>query len=88
MEKCHNLDRLAAKFNTEEYINLNEEISFAEYLDKVYANPTLIRTAYQRLHDMIVSDGVEEIYENKEKLFKYNFFSYFLRVINIPFPFQ
>jgi len=75
MEKCHNLDRIAAKFNTEEYINLNEEISFAEYLDKVYANPTLIRTAYQRLHDMIVSDGVEEIYENKEKLFKYNFFS-------------
>jgi serine protein kinase len=75
MEKCHNLDRIAAKFNTEEYVNLNEEISFAEYLDKVYANPTLIRTAYQRLHDMIASDGVEEIYENKEKLYKYNFFS-------------
>ena len=70
-----NLERIAAKFNTDEFNSLNEEISFAEYLDKVYVNPLIIRTAYQRLHDMIVSDGVEEIYESKEKLFKYNFFS-------------
>lgn len=70
-----NLERIAAKFNTDEFNSLNEEMSFAEYLDKVYVNPLIIRTAYQRLHDMIVSDGVEEIYESKEKLFKYNFFS-------------
>jgi serine protein kinase len=74
MEKSLNLDRIAAKFNVEEFNTLNEEMSFSEYLDKVYANPLLIRTAYQRLYDMVVSEGMEEIYENKEKLFRYKFF--------------
>ncbi len=74
MEKCQHLNRLAAKFNKEEFKELHEEISFAEYLDKVYANPLLIRTAYQRLYDMIMAEGSNEFQRYKKKLVHYNFF--------------
>ncbi len=73
MEK-NQLNRWASKINKEEFNSLNEEISFAEYLDRVYANPLLIRTAYQKLYDMIVSEGTHEIIKFKKKLVHYNFF--------------
>ena len=34
--------------------------SFAEYLDKVKADPKISRTAYQRLYDMIMEDGMTD----------------------------
>jgi serine protein kinase len=74
MEHCEILDRIAAKFNKEEFNELHEEISFAEYLKKVYENPYLIRTAYQRLYDMILADGSQEFQRYKKKLIHYNFF--------------
>ena len=74
MEKCQHLNRLAAKFNKEEFRELHEEMSFGEYLDRVYANPLLIRTAYQRLYDMIMSEGSHEFQRYKKKLVHYNFF--------------
>jgi len=74
METCQHLNRLAAKFNKEEFKELHEEISFGEYLDRVYANPLLIRTAYQRLYDMIMSEGSHEFQRYKKKLVHYNFF--------------
>ncbi len=74
MEQCNHLDRLASKFNTKEFNELNEEISFSEYLNKVYENPYLIRTAYQRLYDMILADGSNEFERYKKKLVHYNFF--------------
>ena len=38
------------------------------------AIPKVTRTAYQRLYDMILSYGTEEIVVNKEKLIRYKFF--------------
>src|SRR5262249_16811844 len=38
-------------------------------------NPQVTRTAYQRLYDMILSYGTEEVYENKDKLIRYRFFN-------------
>ena len=35
----------------------------------------MTRTAYQRLYDMILSHGTEEVYENKEKIIRYKFFT-------------
>jgi serine protein kinase len=69
------LKQLAARFNKEEVATLHEEMSFAEYFDLVYKRPTLVRTAYQRIYDMIVSEGTEEIYKLKKKLTKYKFFN-------------
>ena len=34
----------------------------------------MTRTAYQRVYDMILSHGTEEIVVNKEKLLRYKFF--------------
>ncbi len=48
--------------------------SFAEYLDIVRQSPRVTRTAYQRLYDMILGFGTEEISVNKEKVHRYKFF--------------
>lgn len=53
------------------------EGTFEEYLDIVRDHPEVTRTAYQRLYDMILSHGVDEQYENKEKLVRYRFFTEF-----------
>jgi serine protein kinase len=74
MEKCQHLNRLAAKFNKDEFKELHEEMSFGEYLDRVYENPLLIRTAYQRLYDMVMAKGCHEFNRYKKKLTHYNFF--------------
>ena len=48
--------------------------SFAEYLDIVRKQPLVTRTAYQRLYDMILGFGTEEVATNKEKYTRYAFF--------------
>jgi serine protein kinase len=47
--------------------------TFAEYLDKVKADPQLTRTAYQRLYDMIMADGMTPV-EGSRDLIRYHFF--------------
>jgi serine protein kinase len=54
---------------------LNWEGGFADYLDIVRGNPLVLRTAYQRLYDMILSYGTEEYVDSKKKIIRYNFFS-------------
>src|SRR5207247_7364880 len=51
--------------------------SFQEYLNIVLEAPAVTRTAYQRLYDMILAHGVEDIYENKDKLTRFKFFAEF-----------
>lgn len=57
------------------YKSLTWTGTLEEYFDIVLENPNVSRTSYQRLYDMIMSYGTEVIYENKQKLIKYNFFS-------------
>ena len=49
--------------------------SFQDYLSMVQQNPRLVRTAHQRVYDMVLSYGVEEIEVDKEKVPNYTFFS-------------
>jgi hypothetical protein len=51
------------------------EGTFQQYLDLVQDNPLVVRTAHQRLYDMVLSHGVEEIEIDKEKVPRYRFFS-------------
>src|SRR5207253_644917 len=53
------------------------EGSFDEYLDIVREHPEVTRSAYQRLYDMILSHGTEEVFETKEKVIRYKFFADF-----------
>ena len=51
------------------------EGSFDQYLDIVTGTPGVVRNAYQRLYDMIISHGVERYRMFKRDLVRYHFFS-------------
>ncbi|MEM7205578.1 MAG: serine protein kinase [Planctomycetota bacterium] len=51
------------------------EGSFHDYLNLLDENPMIMRTAHQRLYDMVLSHGVEEVERDKTKLVRYTFFS-------------
>jgi serine protein kinase len=61
--------------NLGEYRKIHWEGTFAEYLDIVREHPEVTRTAYQRLYDMILSHGTDEVFEHKEKIIRYRFFT-------------
>ena len=48
--------------------------TFEQYLDIVRDNPKVTRTAYQRIYDMILAEGVEVITKGREKEHHYRFF--------------
>ncbi len=65
---------IAGRQNLADYQKKHWHGTFAEYLDIVRQNPKVTRTAYQRVYDMILSHGTEEIFVNKEKQVRYKFF--------------
>jgi serine protein kinase len=69
--------RIAVRQNLADYQKKHWHGSFADYLDIVRRNPKVTRTAYQRVYDMILSHGTEEIMVNKEKGVRYKFFDDF-----------
>jgi serine protein kinase len=71
------LEGLRSQIDLTEFKKLNWEGSFPEYLDTVLRQPAVARSAFQRLYDMILSHGTEDIYENKDKLTRFKFFTDF-----------
>src|SRR6516164_200092 len=69
------LASLRQHLNLTKYRKTHWEGSFDQYLDIVREHPEVCRTAYQRLYDMIISHGTEEVYENKEKVIRFKFFT-------------
>ncbi len=65
---------IAADTLKESYKALHWEGSFDDYLDVVARDPRVVRNAFQRLFDLIVSFGYEDVSDGKDKLKKYNFF--------------
>ena len=66
---------LLGKFSTsEDYKQLHWEGSFVDYLDMVRENPLIVRNAYQRLYDMIISHGYEDYEKYREKFRRWKFF--------------
>jgi serine protein kinase len=49
-------------------------ISFEEYLKMVFEDPRLVRNAYQRLYDMILSHGTHIVKVHDKEVIRYNFF--------------
>jgi serine protein kinase len=58
----------------ETYQALNWEGGFSDYLEIVKKYPRVLRTAYQRMYDMILSYGTEEYVDSKKKIVSYKFF--------------
>jgi serine protein kinase len=51
------------------------EGTFPQYLQLLQENPLIARTAHQRLYDMVLSHGVDEVEIDKEKVPRYRFFA-------------
>ncbi|WP_169973672.1 PrkA family serine protein kinase [Tautonia rosea] len=66
--------KIARRQNLAEYQKKHWTGTFSEYLEIVARDPKVTRNAYQRVYDMILSFGTEEIIIHKEKLVRYKFF--------------
>jgi serine protein kinase len=69
------LANIRQQLNLTDYHKTHWEGSFEDYLDIVREHPEVTRTAYQRLYDMILSHGTEEVSEHKEKIIRFRFFA-------------
>ena len=68
------LGMIATMQDVEEFRALNWEGSFEDYLELVREDPSIVRNAYQRLYDLIMSFGTEEYTEYKKRIVRYRFF--------------
>jgi serine protein kinase len=65
---------IASRQNRADYQKKHWHGTFADYIEVVRREPKVTRTAYQRLYDMILGFGTEEITVNKDKVSRYKFF--------------
>jgi serine protein kinase len=68
------VDQIAELQDLKQFADLHWSGSFEDYLNLVRKDPRVTRTAFQRLYDMILSWGTEEVIDNKKKIIHYNFF--------------
>jgi serine protein kinase len=73
-ETVNILSAIASMQSADEYQELNWEGSFDDYLKVVQDSPRVTRNAFQRIYDMILSHGVQEVVEHKKKYTRYRFF--------------
>ena len=67
------LKNISARQNPEAFRQENWQGTLAEYLDIVRTKPSVTRTAYQRVYDMIMSEGTYVV-EGTKDLIRYKFF--------------
>jgi serine protein kinase len=65
---------IRSKQDIEEFQELSWKGNFEDYLNIVMSDPNVSRSAFRRIHDMILSHGVEEYTEHKTKVVKFKFF--------------
>ena len=68
------VEQIAELQNMDEFADLHWSGSFDEYLEIVRKNPGVARTAYQRVYDMVIGYGKEELIDTKKKIIHYKFF--------------
>ena len=66
--------KIASRQNLADYRKKHWIGTFDEYLEIVSRDPKVTRNAYQRVYDMILSFGTDEIVIHKEKVARYKFF--------------
>ncbi|MFN3199794.1 MAG: PrkA family serine protein kinase [Bradymonadia bacterium] len=68
------VDQIAELQNLDEFADLHWQGSFEDYLEIVKKRPEVTRTAFQRVYDMVLSYGKEELIDTKKKIIHYKFF--------------
>ena len=71
------LSSLRSELDLSDYRKLHWEVTVEDYLNIVLERTDVTRTAYQRLYDMILMHGTEEVYENKDRIVRFKFFTEF-----------
>jgi serine protein kinase len=74
VKKSELVDAIRSASDPEQFRELNWTGTFGQYLDIVVKHPEVLRTAHQRIYDMILSYGSEETMIMKEKVTLYRFF--------------
>lgn len=72
--KTNLLDIIEKNLNEEQHKKLHWQGTFPDYLHMVEENPKLLRSAWQRLYDMVLSHGTQEYVDSKKKIIHYKFF--------------
>ncbi|MEE2887511.1 MAG: serine protein kinase, partial [Planctomycetota bacterium] len=65
---------LQGALDTDTYHAQHWQGSFSDYMDIVAENPLVVRSAHQRVYDMVLSYGTEEVELDRAKLTRYKFF--------------
>lgn len=68
------LSKYAELYDRDEFLALNEEMSFAEYLRACKERPKLARNAFQYVYDMIMAKGTSTFERYRKTYTKYHFF--------------
>src|SRR3954467_12465527 len=69
------LKLVATRLDQEKFRQQHWEGTFQEYVEIVSKNPRVVRNAFQRVYDMILSYGFEKYTLLKQDIVKYHFFS-------------
>lgn len=73
MEK-KTLSKYASSYDRNKFKVLNEEMSYADYIDLLSRRPKLARNAFQYMYDMIVRKGTRQFERYRKTYTHYNFF--------------
>lgn len=73
-DKENVLTKYAELYDRRQYLALNEEMSFGEYLQACKQNPKLARNAFQYVYDMIMEKGTSTFERYRKTYTKYHFF--------------
>lgn len=74
-DKSSALKKYSDLYDRKEFLSLNEEMSFGEYLDLCREKPKLARNAFQYVYDMIVEKGTSTFERYRKTYTKYHFFN-------------
>lgn len=74
MENKGVLTKYAQMYDRDQFLQLTEEMSFEEYLEKVKDQPKLARNAYQYVYDMIMEKGTSQFERYRKTCTRYHFF--------------
>jgi serine protein kinase len=66
--------QIAQRLKSDQVPDKYKAIRFDEYVEMVTEDPRLIRNAYQRMYDMIVSHGVETVKRGGREVVRFKFF--------------
>ena len=67
------LAQISSRQNTDQFRHDHWQGSFSDYLDLVKQHPSVARTSYQRIYDMIIKEGTYHVEGSKEQV-RYRFF--------------